>query len=402
MISTRFVASTLCALAGAAATASAQSIVPLTTFGGGDGYIGATDSSTDYLTQTTSAGATSNTERGLGYSPTTNHLYLVSREAVLDAGLNIRILDAVTGADIGALDTTGIAAGTFILSKIAVGADGAIYGTNLRNTGTTPYKIYRWDTETSAPVVVFEALPDTASRIGDDLDVIGSGAATRLVAGYGIIATAPNSNGYLVVDPTASAATPTSPVFSNVTFPEGTGAGQTSDGAFRLGITFVSGGVNGTVIGTQGGSLTAATLTDYAGTVGTVRSTLTLQTTAERVLDYATIGGVPVLATMETGGTTAAPLLTAGTVRLYDITDPAAPLLLATANNMPPGTPFENPNFAGDLRWGPITGNTATLYALNTNNGIQAFSVVIPEPSSALLLGLGFAGLMGRRRQSAG
>jgi hypothetical protein len=377
------------------------SLTPLATFAGGDGWLGATDSSTDYLTQTATGGATSNTERGLGYSPTTNHLYYVSRETVLDAAINVRILDAVTGADIGALDVTGITGGTFALNKIVAGGDGVIYGTNLR-TGTTAttYKIYSWSTEASAPVTIFDKLPDTDTRVGDDLDAIGSGAGTQLVTGYGVAATAPDSNGYAVIDPTASAATPTNPVFNNVTFPEGTGAGQTVDGDFRLGITFLKGGVNGTVIGTQGASVTAARLTDFTGTTGTLRASLTLQVTNERVMDFATVGGVPLLATMETGGTTATPLLTAGTVRIYDMTDPTAPVFLASANNMPAGTPFENPNFAGDVRWGAITGNTATLYTLNTNNGIAAYTVtVVPEPSSAALLGIAAIGVALRRRR---
>lgn len=375
-----------CALTLATPSFGQVTIAPLATFGGGDGWISATESESDFLTQ-------GNFERGLGYNPVEDNLYYVSRAA---GALNVRILDALTGLDEGALDTTGIEGGIFALNKILVGDDGLIYGANLRTgTGTGGFKLYRWDSESSSPVTIFDALPDTAPRVGDDLDIIGGGDATRLVAGYGVSATAAFSNGYIVIDPTASALNPTAPVFTNVGFPEIPAAGGTIDGDFRQGIAFISGGSSGTVLGSQG----TTRLTDYADDEGTWRANLSLQVPSERILDYATIGGLPILATMEVGGTPAAPLLTAGTVRLYDMTDPASPSFLTSLRNMT-GAPFENPNFAGDLRWGKIAGNTATLYALNTNNGIQAFSVTVPEPSMACMLGVGVVSLLsGRRRR---
>src|ERR1039458_4005691 len=82
--------------------ASAQfSITPLSTFGSGGwlapaGYNGSTY---PYLT-------TNDTERGLAYS--NHHLYLVSR----NGGDFIRILDAQTGADLGALNLgSGVVSG---------------------------------------------------------------------------------------------------------------------------------------------------------------------------------------------------------------------------------------------------------------------------------------------------
>jgi hypothetical protein len=102
------------------------------------------------------------------------------------------------------------------------------------------------------------------------------------------------------------------------------------------------------------------------------------------------VGGINLFATVDTG---------TNQVRLYDLTNPTAPVFLTLGNNTT-GTPVANANFAGDVRFGEIVGNTATLYALNTNNGIQAFTItVVPEPSTVSLLGFAAGGLAFRRRR---
>lgn len=372
-----------CALLCAKTSFAQVTVAPLATFGGGDGWLAPAENA--FLT-------TASTERGLAYSTTSDHLYLVSRSV----GVSVRILDSVTGAETGTLDVTGITGGTFALSKIVTGGDGLIYASNLRTgTGPATYKIYSWANEAAVPVNIFDVIPDaTAPRIGDDLDAIGSGAGTRLVAGYGTSPTAANSNGYVVINPTASAPTPTTPSFNNVTFPEPSPPG-TSDGDFRLGITYLQGGISGgRVLGTQGTTTSASRLTDYTdgtgSTPGTLLGSLTLQATTERIFDYATVGGTNLLATLETA---------TSAIRLYDMADPLAPVFLTTANNTT-GTTNSNTNFAGDIQFGEIglDPNTITLYAMNTNNGIQAFLVTVPEPSTAALLGLGTIALLHRRR----
>jgi hypothetical protein len=101
---------------------------------------------------------------------------------------------------------------------------------------------------------------------------------------------------------------------------------------------------------------------------------------------------VPLLATLDISGATGT-----NTVRLYDMTDPSAPILDATANLTTSFT--SSAGSVGSITFGAITGNTATLYALNVANGIQAFNVtVIPEPSGAALSLLAAAALRRRRR----
>lgn len=367
------------------ATSFAQvTIAPLTTFGGGDGWLAPLEGGQTFLT-------TGSTERGIAYSPTTNHLYLASRAV----GNTVRILDAVTGLETGTLNTTGIAGGTFALNKIVTGADGVIYAANLRTgaTLTQTYKVYRWLTEVDSPTAIFDFLPNGESRLGDDLDAIGSGAATRLATGYNVSGTAttvPGINSYAIIDPTASAATPTAPSYNNVIFP-GT---PPNTGDFRLGIAFLNAGsTGGTLVGTQGANLTAARLSDYTNADGSgdangsISGSLTFQSTTERFLDYTTVAGVNLLATVDSA---------TNAVRLYDMANPLVPAFLASANNT---TAFvANANAAGDARFGAVNGNTVTLYAMNTNNGIQAFLVTVPEPSAAALLAFGAVTLLRRRR----
>ena len=353
---------------------SQLSINALTSFGGGDGWL--TPAEYPFL-------SAANSERGLAVG--NGHLYLVSRAS----GLSIRILDLLTGAETtqGELNTTAadefgtpiISGGDFALNMIAVGGDGVIYAANLASTATEarPFKVYRWVNEGALPAVAFSGIP-LAGRIGDTLDAIGSGAGTRLVAGFGSAPSVPGNNGYTVIDPND----PEMDGFTNIGFATGT----TAAGDFRLGITFAN---PDQVIGAPNGA--AVRYTSFAGTQGTLDATLTLAT-AIRPMDFAVIGGMPLLATIETGSAA-----TANTVHVYDLTDPANPREVAVANNTV-GTPTANLNGTGQVKWGPVNGLTATLYAMNTNNGIQAFTLIIPEPSSAALLVISALTLACRRR----
>ncbi len=135
----------------------------------------------------TNAAANSYTERGAGYNPVNNHAYIVSRSTTPAAGLKIAILDGDTGAELGFLNVTGISGGTFAASMITVAADGVIYAANLTTgSATSPYKIYRWADESSAPTVAFSGNPTLPAgetrRFGESFDVRGSGVDTEIIA----------------------------------------------------------------------------------------------------------------------------------------------------------------------------------------------------------------------------
>jgi len=362
----------LCATALVLPTAASAALMPLTSFGGGDGWLAPGEGGYAFL-------GTANNERGLAYNPTTGNLLLVSRSG----GNNIRILDGLSGADLGSLNlgTGVISGGTFPINMVGVGTDGAIYVNNLTtNSTTSAYKVYRWASESaSTPTVAYSgdaALP--GSRVGDSFDVTGGGTSTQFASGYGATPAVPGNNSYVVhttadgLAYTATAVALTGPVA----------------GDFRLGITFQD---SDTVIGTQKGGLTnpgnPVHVTDFAGAVGTLIASPTLSTTAERPMDFAVVDGVPLLAIQSTGDST---------LRLYDMTNPASPALF-DVGNLTSGTLAANGNGVGQVKFGSVVGDTAIIYAMSTNQGIQAFYFAIPEP-----IGAGFLAftLLARRRRA--
>jgi hypothetical protein len=341
---------------------------PLTTFGGGDGWAAPGEGGYTYLT-------TGNTERGLVYG--NGHLYLVARGAS-----SVRIIDPVTGpvagSDLGGLNMSGISGGTYAINAAGIGGDGAIYVGNLTIQSTTsPFKVYKWATEASAPVVAYSGdanLP--GSRVGDTLTAIGSGSSTRLAAGFGSSPVVAGNNGYSIIDPTAGSATAVGFV--------GT---PPNAGDFRLGITFVD---SSHVIGAQGSSV--YDYTSFSGPSGTLLARPTIPdpagATADRLVGYTVLAGHALLAVQSIGDSH---------VSVYDATDPGNPVWLASGNNTV--SPAVNGNGTGQIAWGnpvydSLSGRwSASLYALSSNQGIQAFVVTVPEPGSFTLAALGLAAL---------
>ena len=356
-------------------SASAATLSSLGTFGGGDGWRApgeivtgdtagtATGSTYNYL-------GTGSLERGLAYNRATGHLILVSRST---AGNGIRILDGATGADIGALNQGSgvISGGTFTTNMVAVGADGAIYVNNLTATASSSaHKIYQWTNEAAAAPTVFASAFASAFRLGDSLDATGSGASTRLAAGYS------GTTGYAVYDNTGA--------LSDVTPITGPVSGD-----FRLGITFAQSGSD--VWGKQTGAANLLRRTTYSGSTGTLAGSNAPTSSSEALMDYATIAGVPYLATQD---------ITSSLVRVYDASDPANLVVVASGNLTT--TPAANGNGVGNVQWGAIDDvtATATLYAMSSNQGIQAFTFVVPEPAGAVLVaGLLAPLLLGRARR---
>lgn len=369
-------------------------IAPLSTFSpNNDGWLAPGEGGYAYL-------GTGNLERGLAYNPLTDHLYLVSRANVGGDALNIRILDKNTGADLGGLNKGSgiISGGTFAINTVRVGADGAIYVANLASpvSGTVPFKVYRWANESATPTVAVNTTTITTGRMGDNLDVIGGGASTLLLAGESNSSGTGNRNGYAVFS-TSDGLNFTGTL---VTFPLVPNPGGTSPGDFRLGITFTD---SSHVIGTQTGAAgppptTSPRYTSYSGSTGTLLGTPVLGgSNLQVIMDYAVIAGIPFLATQSSGDST---------VRIWDFSDPNNPVLYASGNNTT-GTLTSNPNATGQMAWGDITYDSGTqtwsakLWTMSSNQGIQAFIVTVPEPSSltlAMIGGVAFIALFRRTR----
>jgi hypothetical protein len=305
----------------------------------------------------------SNNERGLAYG--NGHLYLVSHASVSGSTANVRVLDALTGADTGGLAATGISGGQFTVNAAAVGTDGAIYVGNLTLQSTTdPFKVYKWATEGSSPVVAYSGdagLP--GSRVGDSIAGFGGGASTRIASGFSNSPSVTGNNGYTVVNPTAGTATA-------ISFSTPPAAGE-----MRLGLAFSDANHLFSKQVISAGSTTLY-YTSYSGSTGTLVASpaLTAGSTVEYGLAYTVLNGVPLLAALSTGDSH---------ISVYNVADPTNPVLLANAAGLT-GL-VTNLNQTGQIAWGAATINgdgsaTQNLYGLRTNGGIRAFTFSLPAP----------------------
>lgn len=382
---------------GGVLTASAASIVANLGFGGGDGWRAPFEVIAGDVEGTTAAhpvtsdpvyrflghGLTQavdpvssvnagNLERGMAYNPVTGNLLVVSRNGA--GGGSIRILNGTTGADIGSLNQTGVGGGNFAMNMIGVADDGAIYMTNLSSDLTaSAFKVYRWENETAAPTVAYtvggsvETSPLGKARLGDSFDVYGSGVNTKIVAGYGINAAIPGANGFTLLSTIDGSSYTSTNVSPTGTTPLPTPA----SGEFQYGITFQD---SDTIIGKSRSN--PALVVDVSGSTGTVTAAHGTDGIVMRLLDYAVVDGRPLLATLEaSGGTTPSQ----PRVMIYDMTDPSLPLIdrkIAQATALPAAL-GPNANSSGQIKFGAINGNVATLYAMSTNNGIQSFTLTL-------------------------
>jgi hypothetical protein len=368
---------------------------------------------------------TGRTERGLAYNPVTKNLVLVSRANVSGTGNNIVILNGTTGSVDKLMNANGISGGTFQINMAGVSSDGKIYVGNLA-TGGGAFKVYSWDGESSlvAPTVPFQwtvpANSTTSSgtgayRFGDAFDVYGSGTNVQFAAAgtttgtTGGLGTGFRNNGNFLVGTTDTTNT--------FTLFKGMANTGTNANNYRLSLSYVDAD---TLIGMEGG---AAKLTDFIFSSGTQQGvnatvissiqsgTAALGGTSQyKIVDYTVMGSKSYLAALRTGDTVSG--VGANIVDVYDITatmtqlSGTSPVLVASLS-VTTGT-NANPDGSGQLAWGAVTYEpvnqiySAPLYALNTNNGIQAMVFAVPEPSTTAVVACcsaGLAALMLRRRR---
>lgn len=370
------------AVASIPSSSSAALLTPMASFGGGDGWRAPNEIVTGDLAGTATGSnynylQTGGLERGLAYNPATGHLILASRSA---AGDGLRILDGTTGADIGSLNQGSgvISGGTFPFSAVAAADDGAIYVANSEtNVSANSFKIYRWSGEGAATPVTYldSTVPGFTGtpQLGDSLDAVGTGVDTRLAAGAG------NAVGYAIV--TSSGATAVANFSGTTPAPD----------AYRTGITFAE-SVNDVWGKTFNDHLETST---YSGSSAVRIDSNNLGQLTETAIDYAVVNGVPLLATMD---------FATSQVRVYSFARKFGnlyePELIASAIATS-GMLAVNHNGTGSIRFGEIGDTGAVIYALSTNQGIQAFEltdVIIPEPSGALLCSF-CAAVLAYRRQ---
>ncbi len=121
---------------------------------------------------------TADGERGLAYG--NGRLYVTSNND------QVLILNPANGAQTGTLDMTGVEGGEPKISDVAVSANGAILACNTvewtsdGGGAPTTFKIYKWDSETSAPTV-WLSYQNTQYRMGDSFSVIGDISGNAVV-----------------------------------------------------------------------------------------------------------------------------------------------------------------------------------------------------------------------------
>lgn len=310
-----------------------------------------------------------NNTRGMAYDAATNQLVVVNRTG----GNNINLLNATTGVANGTMDGT-FSGGTFTNNMVAA-VNGKVYIANLSTSATANFKIYEYASATNGQTstVIFDGLSGIL-RTGDTFDAMADGAGNTVFAASGS-----GSTGYAFLSNsgsgyTSTAVNPGAPVSGH-----------------RLGITF--GSNPNEVYGTAGvfGGLhfsNGSSLTTIAG-IGTASS---------RPIDFIQLGGRSLIATVDT---------VSNDVRIIDVTDPNAAFVMdldlntagdqQTVNLVTAGN--ANANGVGQVKWGAVNGNVATLYVMSTNNGIQAFEVdAVPEPATMIVLA-GAAAIAARRRR---
>jgi hypothetical protein len=315
---------------------------------------------------------TGNLLRGIAYDPVGKYVAITPRQG----SPKVILLDAATGADgsedpnlgvprtLSFADANGdtiLSGGTFTLNLIGAGTDGALYACNLATSAAQPVRIYRWaKADVAEPVSL--AYGGTAAtdlglvagtpndvRFGDAFAVRGAGTSTELLLSS-------RTGKYLLVFRTTDGVNFTPTAYTT----------DLASGTAGLGLAWGPGNTVFTDINTSNlrrlelveATKTARTLTTYAtGIVPLSSANIATDAAAKRL---------------------AAVDIAAHNVRVYDISDPAAPVQI--------GSPLPFPAANGN---GNGTGAAAfsddTLFALETNNGLLAalIQIQLTAPSVA-------------------
>lgn len=295
---------------------------------------------------------TVSTERGLVYAQKNgNHrLYVVNRP-------NALILDASTGDQVGSLNVSGISGGTFTLNDIEVSDDGMIFGANLTvNASTDPFKIYKWNDESSTPVQVL-TYSGGAYRLGDKFTVVGSLNDNSAI----IYAAVASSNKVLKWTMSGGnfISTPIEITLSGVT-----NVG-TSPAVYPRGLGSTNFFVNGN-------SITPREFTSGGGAVATIPSSVVDSRSSS--LRYLEAFGKKFLITYQYG-------FPNENAKVLDITNGSAnAVVYETTPSL--GTNVNTVGTSGDVAYRYYGNGVYIIYVLATNNGIAAHQINIDTLTS--------------------
>jgi len=273
----------------------------------------------------------------------------------------VSIMSGVDGSDLGTLNLTGVSgghAGTFPLDLGGVADDGVIYICSLA-VNTPVFQIYRWSSEDPAVVPTLAYGPGQPGpnmvRCGDAVAVRGAGIHTQIIASG-------TGSGYFTVFTTADGTNFTA---TQIALPSGLGGSEAARGLAFDGTkdAFYSMIANGTVVHHISFDLVAGT--------STLLADIPLSSPGLGI-SKSTLGGFDFMPCIYDGGASTHRL------KVYDITDPAAPAILAGGDMAFPGTPIADGNVTGGTDIG-----AGMIVALSTHNGVLALSVAnVTNPPS--------------------
>lgn len=296
---------------------------------------------------------TGDSQRGLAFNPSQNHLLLVSRVS----GNNIHVLDAATGNDLHTLELGSgiVSGGTFAVNMVGVADDGVVYVGNLTvNGSTSAFRLYRWanDNAGTAPTIAYSGNPiaTTAERWGDTLAVRGNGLGTQILIGS-------RSGTNAVIFTTLNGTT-----FS----PNPLSISGGVNGMFGLGITF---GTNNVFWGKATALPVRQISFNPASSTGAVLQAYGPPAVAN------TIG--PIGVSPELGLLGGVSIETPDQLYLFELPTNGTPTLIAT-NAFP--TDNANANAVGAVDFA-----ADRVFALDCNNGIMAFQL-LPPPSAPVIV----------------
>jgi hypothetical protein len=293
--------------------------------------------------------ASNSTERGFGYGLVggNERLYVVSR----NGGTFVKIVDATDGSDVGDLDMTGVSGGTFTLNDADVSDDGIIFACNLTTNSTTSgFKVYRWDNEAAAPVMVIDYTNAAAERFGDKFTVTGSASDNSLI----IHAVSGNSATVVAFTTADNGATFTPNI---VTLSDGAPGGSPSAVPIPGGFYVNANGINPK---------------EYDAT-GTFQSSIpgTVISTGSNAIRYIEEGSVKLVVSFQYGSGNERALVA-------DVSSGNATSTLFGATNSLGAN--GNANGVGDVAVRDNGDATYTIFVLGTNNGFGSYTTTNPVP----------------------
>ena len=317
--------------------------------------------------------ANNNNNRGLAYSAVSNQVFVATRSGATTGFIDV--FDGTSGSLLsGANGVNGASLG---IDQIGIADDGTLYGMPLATSvaAGTP-QIYSWTNWNSTPYLAYQSTSGdpvvaafSGKRIGDTIAVTGSGVNTLILAGVGASAN-------YVLFHTADGVNFTPTVITNITGLPGT-AGNIFGIAFYTNGTFlVLPGVNASGHNVYLVSY-PANFASQTGVTGTLLGSAgTFTTNSTYALNYAPAGKMLAVASTASVGPDA--------VGIFSLTNfPASAAQLAS-------TSFATPNANGNATGGAALGGqgkTNYLYVLESNNGLQAYTINFTAAPQPVVLG---------------